>query len=351
MNINIILDPEYICKELSEETSALRVCNLFMMLKHKSNIIIIQDKDKKITTNILHQLAYNFENMENQDFIDAQIFITELAKGTNQYDFITDEPHQEDMKKFIQNLKNKNYPLKFVISDKDLDQDIKSYSIDKNFGEIVKLLEKHSKKHIVTDNKELINEKKTNVVNFDEYKEILFHTFWCSDEITIVAKEFYDGFFNKENFFRASNRRRYEEGFKFLFECFKEIEKLTKKKLLIKIISGLKPKYIREVFKFEGKKNVDELFDFINQINKNFSFELKLIRWDVGDEIEIGEGHGRRIYSDYGGFDTGYMPFEIHGESPKKGGIFTKDTNFAWIDEGGILDWTKIGDIISSRPS
>ena len=45
------------------------------------------------------------------------------------------------------------------------------------------------------------------------------------------------------------------------------------------------------------------------------------------------------------------MPFEIHGESPKKGGIFTKDTNFAWIDEGGILDWTKIGDIISSRPS
>ena len=25
-------------------------------------------------------------------------------------------------------------------------------------------------------------------------------------------------------------------------------------------------------------------------INKNFSFELKLIRWDVGDEIEIGEG-------------------------------------------------------------
>ena len=59
-------------------------------------------------------------------------------------------------------------------------------------------------------------------------KKFISH-FWCSDEITIVAKEFYDGFFNKEIFFRASNRRRYEEGFKFLFECFKEIEKLTKK--------------------------------------------------------------------------------------------------------------------------
>ena len=76
MNINIILDPEYICKELSEETSALRVCNLFMMLKHKSNIIIIQDKDKKITTNILHQLAYNFENIENQEIIEEAFFDT-----------------------------------------------------------------------------------------------------------------------------------------------------------------------------------------------------------------------------------------------------------------------------------
>ena len=46
----------------------------------------------------------------------------------------------------------------------------------------------------------MINEKKTNVVNFDEYKEILFHTFWCSDEITIVAKEFYDGFLTKKIF-------------------------------------------------------------------------------------------------------------------------------------------------------
>ncbi len=235
MNINIILDAEYICKELSEEKSALRVCNLFMMLKHKSNIIIIQDKDKKMITNILHQLAYNFENMENQEFLDAQIFITELAKGTNQYDFVSDEPHQEDLKKFIQNLKNKNYPLKFVISDKDLDQDIKSYSINENFSEIIKLLEKHSKKHIVTDNEKLRNNGKTNVVTFDEYKEILFHTFWCSDEITIIAKEFYDGFFyfnkdkEKENFFREINRKRYEEGFIFLFECFKEIEKFIKK--------------------------------------------------------------------------------------------------------------------------
>ena len=61
-----------------------------MMLKHKSNIIIIQDKDKKITTNILHQLAYNFENMENQVSLMHK-YLLPNTKGTNQYDFITDE--------------------------------------------------------------------------------------------------------------------------------------------------------------------------------------------------------------------------------------------------------------------
>ena len=108
-----------------------------------------------------------------------------------------------------------------------------------------------------------------------------------------------------------------------MFECFKEIEKFIKKKLLIKIISGLKPTNIK-IFKFEGKSKVDELYNFIKQINKNFSFELKLIKWDAGDEIDIGEGHGRRIYSDYGGFDTGYMPFEIHKDDPKKGELSLK---------------------------
>ena len=70
----------------------------------------------------------------------------------------------------------------------------------------------------MTDNEKLRNNGKTNVVTFDEYKEILFHTFWCSDEITIVAKEFYDGYFDfnkdkeKENFFLEINRKRYKEG-------------------------------------------------------------------------------------------------------------------------------------------
>jgi hypothetical protein len=354
MNINIVLDSEYICKELSETDGAIRIANFLMFMKHKSNIIILQDKKQQIVRDILRQLAFNFEKMENNELNDAQIFLLELAKGTNHYDFITDEENINDFATFVKNLKDKNYPLKMVISDKKFDTGIESYSIEE-ISKIISLIEQYSKKYIISDNKKLNSkEKKMNIINFDDYKEILFHTFWCSDEITIVAKEFYEGFFyfnkdkDKEKFFREGNRKRYEEGLIFLFECFKEIEKFTKKKLLIKVISGLKPNYIKK-FAYEGKTKVDELYNFIKQINENFSFELKLIKWDSGDEIDTGEGHGRRIYSDYGGFDTGYMPFEIHKDDPKKGGIITKDTSISWIDEQSYLEWSKIGDVISSR--
>lgn len=357
MNVNVILDSEYICRELSETNGAVRIANLLMFMKHKSNIIILQDKNQEIVRDILRQLAFNFEKMENNELSDVQTFLIELAKGTNQYDFITDEENNNDFENFVRNLKEKKYPLKIIISDKKIDSEIKSYSVEE-MSKIIELIEQYSKKHIVSDNDKFnLTDQKMKIINYDEYKEVLFHTFWCSNEITIVAKEFYDGFFYyhpdkiKEKKFRESNRKRYEEGLKFLFECFKEIEKFTKKKLLIRIVSGLKPQYIVNKFKYEGKSKIDELYNFINRINENFSFELKMIRWEAGDEIDIGEGHGRRIYSDYGGFDTGYMPFEIHMDKREKGGIIAKDTSIAWIDEQSYLDWSQIGNIVSSRPA
>ena len=56
MNINIILDSEYICKKLSTQNGMRDLENLFMIMKKKSNIIIIQDKNQKIINNIIHQL-------------------------------------------------------------------------------------------------------------------------------------------------------------------------------------------------------------------------------------------------------------------------------------------------------
>ena len=349
MNINIVLDPEYICKELSNKTGAIKVSYLLMAMKHKSNIIILQDKDQEIIRDILHKLASNCEQIETDDLNDAQIFLLELAKGTNQFDFITNEPNQKNFDQFIENLSKKKYPLKLIISDKKYNYGVETCSID-DFGKIMRLLEKFSKKHIVTDNKNMSSDiTKIKIIDFDEYKNVLFNTFWCSDEITIVAKEFYEAFFNQKEFYRESNRRRYEEGFKFLFECFGEINKYINKNLSINIVTGIKPKDIK-IFKFDGKKNVDELHNFISNLNKDFQIELRIIRWDTGDEINIGEGHGRRIYSEYGGFETEYMPFEMHGDNPKKGGIHSKNTSFSWIDEESYLNWTVIGETISKRP-
>lgn len=348
MNINIVLDSEYICKELSNATGALKVKYLLMAMKQKTNIIIIQDKDQKIIRDIIHKFASNFNDIETEELNDAQIFLLELAKGTNRFDYITNEPHDKSFDKFIENLTNKNYPIKLIISDKKFQNEIETCSID-DFTKIIKILEKFSKKHIVSDNKEMTsNINKIKIIDYGEYEDILFNTFWCSDEITIVAKEFYEALFRDEKW-KDSNKKRYEEGFKFLFKCFKEVQNFTSKNLLIKIITGVKSNSMNE-FKFKGKKNVDELFKFITNLNKNYSLELKIIKWDAGDETSIGEGHGRRIYSDYGGFETEYMPFEMHGDHPKKGGIHSKNTSFTWIDEESYLDWFKIGEIISRRP-
>ena len=241
-----------------------------------------------------------------------------------------------------------------IISDKNIDQEIRSYKVDE-IAQITRILESKTKKHTVSNNEELnnIKDQKAKIVNYDEYKEILFKTFWCSDEITIVAKEFYDGSFDLR--FKDNNRTRYAAGLEFLFDCFRNIENFTKKKLIIKIITGLRPTFIKgqsslpNDFKLHGKKNVDELYAFINEINKEFLLELKIIRWVPGDETEIGEGHGRRIYSDYGGFDTGYMPFEIHSKSLQTGEISYKDTSFYWIDSQ--IPWNKIGNgnLLASR--
>jgi hypothetical protein len=350
MNINIVLDSDYICKKLSDPNSAKDVEHLFMIMKQKSNIIIVQDKNQKIINKIVYQLKEEFKKDNREDLEYAKNFITELDKGTNQYDFITDEIFENDISTFIAELKKKNYPLKMIISDKNFDQDIKSFTVD-DTGKIFKILENYSKKHIVTNNKDLLNPENPNLkaLSFNEYKDVLFNTFWCSDKITIIAKEFFEHSFNAQKpDHQTNNRERYIEGFKFLLDCFKKIQSFTNQKLVIEIVTGVKKRGLRD-FEFNGRKKTDELHKFVKQISSDFTFNLKIIEWDAGDENSIGEGHGRRIYSDYGGFDTGYMPFEIHSKNIHTAEILHKDTSFYWIDSQ--IPWNRIGNgnLLASR--
>ena len=92
MNVNIIIDPEYIISNLKKDTDILRVATLFLTLKNKSNIIIIQDKDKEIIKQIAKKFSFcEFESGETQR---ARVFMMEIYKGTNNLDFVT---NQEDL--------------------------------------------------------------------------------------------------------------------------------------------------------------------------------------------------------------------------------------------------------------
>tara|TARA_B100000787_G_scaffold136312_1_gene105117 strand:+ start:836 stop:1897 length:1062 start_codon:yes stop_codon:yes gene_type:complete len=351
MNINIVLDSDYICRKLSSENGAKDIENLFMIMKQKSNVIIIQDKKQKIINNIFHQLVKELKKENQIELTYAKNLITELLKGTNEYDFISEEVFENDISTFVNNLKEKNYPLKMIISDKNIDADINSYTIE-DIGSIFEILESYTKKHTVTHNEDLLDLKKQKlkVVNFDQYKDVLFNTFWCSDKITIVAKEFFESWYNKDIGYAKNNRERYNEGFKFLFDCFNEIEKFTKEKLIIEIVTGVKNKRIKNFENF-GRNQTNELHEFLKQISSDFAFTLKIIEWDYGSENSVGEGHGRRIYSDYGGLETGYMPFEIHAKDLQTGEISYKDTSFSWIDKESYINWRKIGNghLLASR--
>tara|TARA_B100000780_G_C21078431_1_gene434235 strand:- start:111 stop:1169 length:1059 start_codon:yes stop_codon:yes gene_type:complete len=351
MNINIILDSEYICKKLSTQNGMRDLENLFMIMKKKSNIIIIQDKNQKIINNIIHQLIQELKKKDQIELTYAKTFITELAKGTNGYDFISEEVFDDNILDFVNSLKKKNYPIKIIISDKKINSDFECCTIEDS-GKILDELENYSSKYTVTNNKELLEEaeKGKNIMNFSQYKDVLFNTFWCSDKITIVAKEFFDGAFNSDRpDLQNLNREKYAKGFKFLFDCLKNVQNFTKQKVNIEIITGLKHTKVHEFKSNQGEK-IDELYKFLNELNDEINFKLKIIKWGAGNEKFVGEGHGRRIYSDYGGFDTGFMPFEMHEKNRISGEIFHKDTSFHWINKKSYIEWSKIGYILEQRP-
>jgi len=342
MNVNIIIDPEYIISNLKADVDILRIANLFLTLKNKSNIIIIQDKEKEIIKQIQKKFATcKFESGECQR---ARVFMFEIYKGTNNLDFVTKIEFKDDMLKFVNNLKNK-YPFDIIITDKDQEQnaDIKTFKIEE-IDKIFELLEEKSKKHIVSDNKNIINlnldrKNKTKILNFKEYRDVLFKTFWCSNKITLIAKEFYDAYKGKNS---DLNMSEYEKGFKYLFECLEPLCSIHENKINILLITGEKNKNKERV----NKRDIDFLKSYLEKINSNFLFDIKVIKWDAGTERQIGLAHGRKIYSDYGGFDTEYPPYELYKKDHRKNEFFFKDTSFTWIDKKSSFEWSKIGPVL-----
>ena len=331
MNVNIVLDSDYICSKLSEgKEEAIDV--LFTYFKQKSNIIIIQDNEKSILRNIIKHQKLKEQNIKN-----TEIFLTSLMNGTNK-DFAVSEKYENDFLKFVQILKDREYPVQIVISDKKIDTSIETFLIE-DVDKIFEIIEKSSQKHKVTDNEKLLTEKDINILSFIEYEKILFNTFWCSSKITIVAKEFWEGV---EKGYVEKNREGYKRGLEYLIKIFNQFEKITKKKIEIEIITGIKKKFWDEI-KMSPRKSSDSVYDFLRSVNPNINFKLKILKWDVGDETIVGEGHGRRIFSEYGGFKTEYMPFEIHSKRDRNDRIFYKNTSCQWIGKKNYLNPEEFG--------
>ena len=83
MNVNIILDSDYICNKLNEGKEE-KINALFTFMKNMSNIIIIQDNDQNIVRNIIKN-----EKIKEQEIKQTEIFLSALIQGTNKYDFVT----------------------------------------------------------------------------------------------------------------------------------------------------------------------------------------------------------------------------------------------------------------------
>jgi len=334
MNVNIVLDSDYICSVLSEgKESSLNY--LFTYFKNKSNIIIIQDKEKALLNKIIKH-----ERIYEQSIKNTEIFLSSLINGTNRLDYTIKEKYNNDFIDFIKNLQTKDYPIQIIISDKKIDGSAKTFLLE-DFDKITQIIEKYSQRHKITDNEIFLqNENNSNIASHDDYEKILFNTFWCSSKIEIVAKEFFEGIvLNKKN--KEKHQNTYSKGLKVISKIFDQVENLTEQKTELEIISGVQSKYMDD-FKMNSKNLVDEAFDFLSKIDPRFT--LRLLRWDRGDENTAGEGHGRRIYSNYGGIETEYPPYELFNNN-----LDYKDIWIQWIGEKEHLNLPRYMHTLAKR--
>ncbi len=353
MNLNLVIDPKYICNELSikneKKIGANRVANLFKTL-NKKQIIILIDKNRKSINEILKYLVSIESELDQNDTNTIEIFLSSLVNNSDLADFESDVEYEGDIEKFLNNLFLKEYPLQALVSDKKDKKNLNVFSVEEN-DKIEELLEEYRKEYIVSDNKSF-REKSQNVFSYKKYQKTLFNTLWCSTDIFIIGKEFFVNYYKhpkkEPNYFM--NRELYYDGLKFTLKPLIKNTNYTKTKTNMTIVTGLTSAEIKN-FKSEFAIKVqsnDILSEFRSIFKDNFNFNLVVLKWEKGDEITAGTGHGRKIYGKYGGFNTSYMPFEIY-QNPynrelKKRIKSKKNNGFQWFDPNKQIKWQDLGE-------
>ncbi|MDC1002046.1 hypothetical protein OAS00_00160 [Candidatus Pelagibacter sp.] len=372
MNLTISFNPEYISNQLKFKSDKIigsnRIASLIRLLK-KKQIILLIDKGRLIVEKLLNELKLLEKNIDQNDFNTIEIFLSSLRNNSNNNEFECEIKYLENFENFCLELINDQYPIDFVIDDNNKYLEKLNFVDIENISLIDERLEMSQKQFYLSDNKEF-KENEPDIIGFKKYKDVLFKTFWCSDDIKILAKEFFVNYMrtskDDKNYF--INRDLYHEGLDFIIDPLLKTEKFTKKKLNLTIITGLSNTEINKTF----SKNNDQSFvkvtnDFaiqlqaksiISTINQRYkdsiNFNLIVIYWEKGDENTPGIGHGRKIYSEYGGFITEYMPFEIFQNkfNPKLKirEKFKKNSSFLWFNPTSQPNWSSIGaEIFNSK--
>ena len=184
MNLNLIIDPKYINDNLTSSDGAIRVAAFFVNFnrKNKKNFIIIQDKDGNIVSMMLHQLKYQFENIDQNDSKHIEVFLLHLLQGTQDIDFVSDETYDGDIKKFFSSLKSKNIPVKALITEeKHPEKNIYYFKIEDN-DKLIEKLDQYSNRVDLKTDKDFKTRISINFVKNRSLRLGLLKFLSCSDK-------------------------------------------------------------------------------------------------------------------------------------------------------------------------
>ena len=87
MNVNIILDSDYICNKLNEGKEE-KINALFTFMKNMSNIIIIQDNDQNIVRNIIKNEKIKEQEIKQTEIDNTKKFKALLSLNTKKFSIL-----------------------------------------------------------------------------------------------------------------------------------------------------------------------------------------------------------------------------------------------------------------------
>ena len=330
MILNTTLDPNILKKGV--EKINLTLFRNFLPDILYSGILLVFDGQHKIK-NLL--IDYILELEKEKSDSELKILTEEIIKKKIQE---VDATYNGDIEDFYSNVKKKNIPLEAIIvpaGEKDKKKNF--FPID-NCDNLKKVLnfwrgssfviakKKHEDKDPWKYERSEILESGSRRHSVTLFQDNVFRTFWPSDEINFLCKEFADEVSHIINSIKSSsdseknkankNMKIIKNGIEIIFEVIEQIRLLDihKKKIRINVWTAppKKTKYI--VDNYDPKKTPlyklleNHIEGYFGKYVKNYDFKVKILNWNPESE---DPRKGRDIYSKDNIIRTSLIPFKL----------------------------------------